>query len=270
MNLSLFKYQSDEENVFNQVRTIEEDGKIWFCATDVAKCLGYQNPRDAIAKHCKPSGVVIRDVGVRTGTKSDGSPSIQRLQIKFISEGNVYRLISRSQLPSAERFETWLFDEVVPSIRKKGFYGNINRNILPEFVKRYKANLHLIPSDYFSVITELYVRLYSELENVGYVIPDKGAHGKTMTPDISVGKCFAKFLKENNSDLWDKHKTYKHHFPDGRVVDAYMYPIDALPMFIRYINERWLYERAEAYFKKRDPLALDYLPKLLESKKKSA
>ena len=49
-----------------------------------------------------------------------------------------------------------------------------------------------------------------------------------------------------------------------------MYPIDALPMFIRYVNERWLYENAEKYFKERDPLALDYLPKLLESKKKSA
>lgn len=261
MNLSLFKYQSDEENVFNQVRTIEEDGKIWFCATDVAKCLGYQNPRDAVIKYCEPDDVVIRDV-------IDSMKRNQR--VKFINEGNVYRLIIRSQLPSAKRFEKWLVDEVIPSIRQKGFYGTVNRNILPEFVKRYKANLHLIPSDYFSVITELYVRLYSELEKVGYVIPDKGVHGKTMTPDISVGKCFAKFLKENNSNLWDKHKTYKHHFPDGRIVDAYMYPIDALPMFIRYINERWLYERAEAYFKKRDPLALDYLPKLLESKKKSA
>lgn len=96
---------------------------------------------------------------------------------------------------------------------------------------------------------------------------DKGTHGKTITPDISVGKYFSKFLRENNSDLWDKHKTYKHHFPDGRVVDAYMYPIEALPMFIRYVNERWLYEYAENYFRKRDPLALDYLPKLLTAKK---
>lgn len=261
MNLLLFNYQSDEENAFNQIRTIEENGKIWFCATDVAKVLGYSNPRDAVIKYCKSGGVVIRDVMDSLGRKQ---------HIKFINEGNVYRLITRSQLPNAERFETWLFDEVVPSIRKKGFYGTVDRSILPEFVKRYKDNLHLIPSDYFSVITELYVRLYAELEKVGYIIPDKGSHGKTMTPDISVGKCFSRYLKENNSDLWDKHKIYKHHFPDGRVVDAYMYPIEALPMFIRYVNERWLYEKAEKYFKERDPLALDYLPKLLESKKKSA
>ena len=190
--------------------------------------------------------------------------------MKYINEGNVYRLISRSQLPNAEKFESWLFDEVVPSIRKKGYYGITDRGALPEFVKRYRDNIHMIPSNYFSVISELYVRLYAELEKVGYAIPDKGAHGKTMMPDGSVGKLFARFMRENNSELWNQHKTYKHHFPDGRVVDALMYPIDALPMFIRYVNERWLYENAEKYFKERDPLALDYLPKLLESKKKSA
>ncbi|RJV38954.1 hypothetical protein DWY42_18625, partial [Bacteroides sp. AF25-18] len=191
-------------------------------------------------------------------------------KMKYINEGNVYRLISRSQLPNAEKFESWLFDEVVPSIREKGYYGITDRGTLPEFIKRYKDNIHMIPSNYFFVISELYVRLYAELEKVGYAIPDKGAHGKTMMPDGSVGKLFARFMRENNSELWNQHKTYKHHFPDGRVVDALMYPIDALPMFIRYVNERWLYENAEKYFKERDPLALDYLPKLLESKKKSA
>ena len=60
INLLLFNYQSDEENAFNQIRTIEEDGKLWFCATDVARVLGYVNPRDAIIRYCKSMGVVIR------------------------------------------------------------------------------------------------------------------------------------------------------------------------------------------------------------------
>ena len=190
--------------------------------------------------------------------------------MKYINEGNVYRLISRSQLPNAEKLESWLFDEVVPSIREKGYYGITDRGTLPEFIKRYKDNIHMNPSNYFFVISELYVRLYAELEIVGNAIPDKGAHGKTMKPDGSVGKLFARFMIENITELWNQHKTYNHHFPDCSVVDALMYPIDALPMFIRYVNERWLYENAEKYFKERDPLALDYLPKLLESKKKSA
>ena len=261
MQIEIFKYKSDEEQIYNDVRTIEENGEILFWATDVARVLGYSNANDAIIKHCKSNGVVIREVIDSLGRKQYAN---------FISEGNVYRLISRSRLKSAEKFENWLFDEVVPSIRKKGFYGSIDRTALPNFVKRYKDNLHTIPYDYFSVITQMYTILYAELEKVGYSIPDKGAHGKTMMPDISVGRGFANFLRDNNSEFWDKHKTYKHHFPDGRVVDACMYPIEALPMFIRYINERWLYENADKYFKDKDPLALDYLPKLLESKKKTA
>lgn len=260
MQIEIFKYKSDEEQTFNDVRTIEENGEILFWATDVARVLGYSNVHDAIIKHCKSKGVAIREVLV----------SGQKQYAKFITEGNVYRLISRSRLKTAEKFESWLFDEVVPSIRKKGFYGDIGQTVLPDFVKRFKDNLYSIPSDYFSVITEMYVRLYAELEKVGYAIPDKGAHGRTMTPDISVGRYFSEYLKENHSELWNKHKTYKHRFPDGRIANAYMYPIEALPMFIRYINERWLYERADKYFKDKDPKAIDYLPKLLKSKKKSA
>lgn len=93
--------------------------------------------------------------------------------------------------------------------------------------------------------------------------PIRGVHGKQMMPDISVGRGFAQFLKRNNSEYYDTHKTYKHKFPDGRIIDANMYSIDALPVFIRYIEEDWLMNRAQAYFKDKDPMALDYLPKII-------
>ena len=95
---------------FGRVRTMQEDGKILFCGTDIAKALGYGNPRDALARHCR--GVVKRD----TPTDSGIQP------INFIPEGDVYRLIVRSKLPSAEQFERWVFDEVLPSIRQTGGY----------------------------------------------------------------------------------------------------------------------------------------------------
>jgi hypothetical protein len=131
---------------------------------------------------------------------------------------------------------------------------------------RYKDNYHKLPNNHFSVISEMFARLYIELEKVGYVIPDKGLDGKQMMPDISVGRGFAKYLRDNKSEFFDTHRTYTHTFPDGREVEANMYHIDALPMFIKYINERWIPENAEQYFKKRDPLALDYLPKMLKEK----
>lgn len=255
MQLQIFKYQSEEEQLFNEIRTIEqEDGSVLFGATDVAKMLGYSNPHDAIGKHCRYLA--------KYDLPHPQNPE-KTIKVGFIPEGDVYRLIVRSKLPSAEKFEKWLFDEVVPSIRKRGYYGKIDRTALPNFIERYKENYHKLPRDYFSVISEMYARLYMELEKVGYIIPDKGEHGKQMMPDISVGRGFANFLKRHKSEFYDTAKTYRHTFPDGREVDANMYHIDALPMFIRYINEDWIPNHATEYFRKRDPVALDYLPKLL-------
>jgi prophage antirepressor-like protein len=252
MQLGLHKFD-DGTHHFSEIRTVEIDGQLWFVGTDVAKTLGYAKPGNAITAHCRTKGTL------KQGILTDGG--IQ--QMTLINEPNVYRLIVRSQLESAEKFEAWLFEEVIPAIRKKGFYGSIDRSVLPNFIERYKNNYHKIDRNYFSVITEMFGRLYSALEAVGYVIPDKGAHEKKMMPDISVGQGFAKFLKDNKSSFWSACKKYTHSFPDGREVDANMYPIEALPMFIRYLNEIWIPTKAQDYFRGRDNLALDYLPKLL-------
>jgi len=270
VQLQIFSFEDEESKAFNQIRTIDIDGKVYFCGVDVAKALGYSNPNDAIIRHCKSTGIVNHEVGVETGKKGDGTPSIQLLNLKFISEGNIYRLVSRSSLKEAERFSDWIFDEVIPSIRQKGFYGKIDRSEIPNFVLRYKDNLHNIPAGYFSVISEMFVRLYSEFEKMGYAIPDKSFYGKQMMPDISVGKDFSTYLKKKNSPYAKLYKTYKHIFPDGRPpVDARMYPIEALPDFYKFINNVWLKEKAYNYFKERDPLALDYLPKILEAHKEA-
>lgn len=95
---------------FGNVRTICEGDRILFCAKDVAEALGYSNPRKAVGDHCK--GVTKRDTLTEGGVQS----------LSYIPEGDVYRLIVGSKLPSAQRFETWLFNTVVPSIRKHGAY----------------------------------------------------------------------------------------------------------------------------------------------------
>ena len=95
---------------FGSIRTFEQNGEVLFCGKDIAQALGYRRPADAIAAHCK--GVCVLP------TPSNGG--IQ--QMKFIPEGDVYRLIVHSKLPSAERFERWVFDEVLPTIRRHGAY----------------------------------------------------------------------------------------------------------------------------------------------------
>lgn len=109
---------------FGQVRIVEIEGKPYFVGKDVANALRYSNPRDAILRHCK--GVVKHD-----NFKEGGQ------LIALITEGDMYRLITHSKLESAERFEDWVFDEVLPAIRKHGIYAtdNVIDNILnnPDF-----------------------------------------------------------------------------------------------------------------------------------------
>lgn len=117
---------------FGQIRTIEKEGNILFAASDVAKALGYSKARDAIVKHCKSSGATICGVGVLTGNKADGTPVFQTVQMKFINTGNVYRLIARSKLPEAVKFESWVFDDLIPNTLKNGGYLVIKKGDTPE------------------------------------------------------------------------------------------------------------------------------------------
>lgn len=99
---------------FGSIRTIEQDGKVLFCGRDIAAALGYANTKDALAKHCKSDGVAFRY------PIQDGLGRTQ--DARFITEGDVYRLITHSRLPAAEQFERWVFDEVLPTIRRTGGY----------------------------------------------------------------------------------------------------------------------------------------------------
>lgn len=96
---------------FGQLRTHEEDGRILFCGRDAATALGYSNTKDALARHCKG---VAKHYPLAT-------PGGQQ-QFRFISEGDLYRLIAHSKLPAAVQFEAWVFDEVLPTIRQRGGY----------------------------------------------------------------------------------------------------------------------------------------------------
>ena len=109
-----------ENPEFGKIRTIEEDGKVLFCGKDVAAALGYKNTRDAINRHCK--GVVKRDWVSHT-TNQHKTTTEQTVEMAFIPEGDIYRLAAKSELPGADRFESWIFDEVLPAIRKTGTYS---------------------------------------------------------------------------------------------------------------------------------------------------
>lgn len=122
-----------ENEEFGSLRTMEIDGKIYFCGSDVAKMLGYARPSKAIIDHCK--GVLKWDTPTKGGVQS----------LSYIPEGDVYRLITHSKLPSAEKFEMWVFEDVLPSIRQYGAYltpDTLEKAILnPDFIIQLATSL---------------------------------------------------------------------------------------------------------------------------------
>ena len=131
---------------FGNLEILTIEGKEWFPAIQVAEILGYTNPHKAVRDHTKERGVTIRSVIDKLGRKQNK---------KFIDEGNLYRLITRSKLPQADEFEEWVFEDVLPSIRKHGLYATDNVieqtiqnpdyiiRVLTEFKKEKEHNLLL-------------------------------------------------------------------------------------------------------------------------------
>lgn len=120
------------------IRTVYKDDKPWFVAKDVAEALGYKDAYGAIKKHCKCAELLKTvDLAVL------GNFEIPPRGLQIIPRGDIYRLISRSQLPELERFESWMFDEVFPTIEDKGSYS------LPA------ANVPALPQNYVEALEAL-------------------------------------------------------------------------------------------------------------------
>ena len=120
MTNTIIPFTSDE---FGTIRTVEQDGKVMFCGKDVATALGYTNPNKALRDHTRGERFV-HPLETCGGTQ----------QVQFITEGDLYRLVASSKLPSAQKFESWVFDEVLPSIRKRGGYMAARDDETPEQV----------------------------------------------------------------------------------------------------------------------------------------
>lgn len=194
---------------FGTVRTLEEAGAVLFCASDVAKALGYVRPQDAVAKHCPHSAK--RRVGVQTGIKTDGTPAMQTIEMSFIPESDLYRLVFSSKLPTAEKFTDWVTAEVLPTIRKHGAY------MTPEILQAAILN----PDTMIQLCQELKAeqdksRALSE-ENARLVPKGLFADAVSVSDHcILVGE-LAKLLKQNGVDT-GQNRLYEQLRADGFLV----------------------------------------------------
>lgn len=167
---------------FGKIRTLTEDGKTLFCGSDVAKALGYKNPSKALSDHCK--GVTKRYTPTTSGQQ----------EMNFIPEGDIYRLAAKSELPGADEFEHWIFDEVLPSIRKHGAY------MTPDTIEKILTD----PDTIIRLATALkgerekrrQLEAQSEVDRPKVLFADSVAASKSS---ILVGE-LAKLLKQNGVD----------------------------------------------------------------------
>lgn len=185
---------------FGEIRTINEDGNVLFCGRDIAKALGYAKPQNAISAHCK--GALKRGIGVQTGIKADGSPATQNVEMLFIHEGDIYRLAIKSELPSADKFESWIFDEVIPSIRKHGNYSaTIPQNYpsaLRALADEYEKNQSLANEN------TIQKQLIAEYEpKAQYVDKILSSHNTLTVTQIAADYDIS--AKELNSILYEEH-----------------------------------------------------------------
>lgn len=129
--------------------------------------------------------------------------------------------------------------------------------LLPYHIQRHMMNQSGVPAGYFSILQEMTFMLIAPLEQAGYELPER------MVPDISMGRFLCKHLRDQLGVDTDTLPVYSHNYPDGRIVEAKLYPNEYLAEFRRIIQSEWLPKRSSAYFKDRDPVSLPYLDRVV-------
>ena len=164
---------------FGTVRTITENGRTLFCGADVARALSYARPNEAISKHCK--GTLKRRIPTNGGMQ----------EMLFIPEGDIYRLAAKSQIPGADEFERWIFDEVLVSVNHHGAY------MTPEAIEQ--ALLH--PDTIIKLATTLKEEREQRIALAAKIKEDAPAtnlgYAVTAADDSILVREMAKILRQN-------------------------------------------------------------------------
>lgn len=245
--LKVFEYE--EKRPF---RIIDRNGEPWFVLADVCRELGIGNTSDA-ARRLDDDEKGVDSVDTPGGFQ----------KMATINESGLYSLILTSRKEGARRFKKWVTAEVLPAIRRTGRYGGGT----PAFINRYNQNWDRVSPGHFSVISELTIRLWGRLEQLGHTMADKAACGTENRPDVSVGRLFSKWLQEEHPHISDNYTMYQHWTPDGEF-EARQYPVSMLPLYLEFVDDVWIPKHATRYFNTRDPAALPYIAHLLPAPQK--
>ena len=180
---------------FGELEVLLINAKPYFPATESAKMLGYKDAINAIKQHCK--GVVKHHI-LTNGGKQEKN---------FIPEGDLYRLIIRSKLPTAIKFEEWIFDEILPSIRKHGAY--FTNDTLDEMLKNPETAIKL-----FTALKEERTKKESLEKQIEIIAPkarycDLILQCKTAIPITIIAKDYGMSANALNKLLYELKIQYK-------------------------------------------------------------
>ena len=201
-----------ENGEFGKVRMVEIDGQVMFGGSDVARALGYARPADAVTANCK--GSVTERVPTNGGAQ----------EMKFITEGDVYRLIIRSKLPRAQEFEHWVFDEALPAMRK----GEIT---LPNFNNPVEAARAWADAEEAKQLAE---------SKVAELAPKAEVYDKVMSDEdlLSMAQV-AQFI---NIEGFGQHKLYEFLRNHDILIESRSANNNNRP-YQRYVNQGWFVVR---------------------------
>ncbi len=215
-NISVFEFES------NELEIVVIDGQSWFNASQVAKALGYANPSKALQDNVSAKYNQQLDLGRR------GKKPI------FISEPGLYQLVMRSSLPNAEKFQDWVFEEVLPNIRKTGSYSKDSRKTLGAYTERVEAMFdaaNKIPDGYWCVLHESANLLIWVEAKLKYPV-DKA--------DLLDGSIGIHWSRHRTGKEWAGDRIrFDYRFPDGRPCHPWCYQERELLHFREFLNSRY-------------------------------
>lgn len=199
-----------ESPLFGKIRTVDIDEKIYFVASDVVKALGYRNTSEALSYHCR----CIEKCYIPHPQSKCSS-----IEVNVIPEGDIYRLVAHSELPSAQAFESWVFDEVLPTIRKHGIY--MTPKVAEEAIEDQESFLARAVLVAQGVIDKQKAKIAEQAETIATLEPKAKIYDKVMNTEstctisdvaISNGWQSSALFKLLRTNGWlDKRSNAKHH-----------------------------------------------------------
>ena len=188
-----------ENEEFGKVQVVVLDSEPWFFGKDVASALGYSNPSDAISRLMKERNIKRLNRGDICESQISNfwtSDSDHRSKI-FINESGLYKLIMRSNLKDAEKFQDWVTDEVLPTIRKTGGYVNNDELFIDTYLEGVSDEVKQLFRDHLAIIKEKNAKIKEMEPKAGYFddLVDRKLHTNVRDTAKELGMKQKQFVK---------------------------------------------------------------------------